>query len=149
VPDALAAQSPEPPDPHASGWEYPDTWLRDGDSVPCGARRLEVVGTPGHTQGHVVFHESQEGLLFAGDHVLATITPSIAVEPVLAENPLADFLASLAKVRQLPDVLSGWDPGQGDRWSDPHLTTRLRRSNGLACIVMCRPTPRRPVPTAP
>jgi glyoxylase-like metal-dependent hydrolase (beta-lactamase superfamily II) len=105
VADALAAQSLEPHDPHASGWEYPDTWLRDGDSVPCGARRLDVVGTPGHTQGHVVFHESQEGLLFAGDHVLPTITPSIAVEPVLAENPLADFLASLAKVRQLPDAV--------------------------------------------
>jgi len=39
VADALAAQSPEPHDPHASGWVYPDTWLRDGDSVRCAPSR--------------------------------------------------------------------------------------------------------------
>jgi glyoxylase-like metal-dependent hydrolase (beta-lactamase superfamily II) len=105
VADALAAASVEPHDPHAAGWEYPDNWLRDGDTVWCGERCLDVVSTPGHTQGHVVFHESSEKLLFAGDHVLPTITPSIAVEPVLSENPLASFLGSLAKVRQLPDAL--------------------------------------------
>jgi glyoxylase-like metal-dependent hydrolase (beta-lactamase superfamily II) len=43
-------------------------------------------------------------LLFAGDHVLPTITPSIGFEPALSPNPLGDFLASLAVVRARPDA---------------------------------------------
>jgi glyoxylase-like metal-dependent hydrolase (beta-lactamase superfamily II) len=83
----------------------PDEWLRDGDLIPHGSRHLEVVLTPGHTPGHVVFYDTPGGLLFAGDHVLSTITPSIDVAPVMAENPLADFLNSLATVRSRPDAL--------------------------------------------
>ncbi|MDQ1696712.1 MAG: hypothetical protein QOJ03_2065, partial [Frankiaceae bacterium] len=69
-----------------------------------GGRTLDVVPTPGHTRGHVVFHDAAAGLLFAGDHVLPTITPSIGFEPVLSPNPLGDFLASLAVVRARPDA---------------------------------------------
>jgi len=89
---------------HRSDWELPDEWLTDGD-VDAGGRVLTVVPTPGHTRGHVVFHDLGNGLLFAGDHVLPTITPSIGFEPVLSPNPLGDFLASLALVRARPDAL--------------------------------------------
>jgi glyoxylase-like metal-dependent hydrolase (beta-lactamase superfamily II) len=65
---------------------------------------IDAVHTPGHTQGHFVFADRVAGLLFAGDHVLPTITPSIGFEPVLATQALADFLASLTKVRGLPDL---------------------------------------------
>jgi glyoxylase-like metal-dependent hydrolase (beta-lactamase superfamily II) len=51
-----------------------------------------------------VFADTAAGLLFAGDHVLPTITPSIGFEPAYAQQPLGDFLASLAKVRALPDL---------------------------------------------
>ena len=44
------------------------------------------------------------GLLFAGDHVLPTITPSIGFEPMPSSQPLRDFMASLTKVRGLPDL---------------------------------------------
>lgn len=87
-----------------SYWEAPDEWLEAG-TVDCGQRRLEVVPTPGHTRGHVVFADAGSGLLFAGDHVLPTITPSVGFEPVSAALPLGDFLHSLAKVRSLPDML--------------------------------------------
>jgi glyoxylase-like metal-dependent hydrolase (beta-lactamase superfamily II) len=86
-------------------WEMPDEWLRDGDRVTHGARDMDVIETPGHTAGHVVFHDVAERLLFAGDHVLPTITPSINVAAVLAEDPLTDFLRSLAIVRARPDAL--------------------------------------------
>jgi glyoxylase-like metal-dependent hydrolase (beta-lactamase superfamily II) len=52
-----------------------------------------------------VFAEPDAGLLFAGDHVLPTITPSIGFEPVPASLPLGDFLSSLTKVRAMPDAL--------------------------------------------
>jgi glyoxylase-like metal-dependent hydrolase (beta-lactamase superfamily II) len=85
-------------------WEPPDDWLADGVDVGLEARTLHVVATPGHTRGHVVYVDTAAGLMFAGDHVLPHITPSIGFEPAPAQLPLADFLRSLSKVRQLPDL---------------------------------------------
>lgn len=85
-------------------WEHPDTWLDGDHQLTIGSRTIDAVSTPGHTQGHFVFADLAAGLLFAGDHVLPTITPSIGFEPAYAEQPLGDFLSSLAKVRALPDL---------------------------------------------
>jgi glyoxylase-like metal-dependent hydrolase (beta-lactamase superfamily II) len=51
-----------------------------------------------------VFTDTATGLLFAGDHVLPHITPSIGFEPVRAALPLRDYLQSLRLVRGLPDM---------------------------------------------
>lgn len=88
-----------------SDWEGPDDWIEPGRLTLDGGRELTVVETPGHTQGHVVFHDPAAMLLFAGDHVLPSITPSIGFEPILSPNPLGDFLGSLAKVRAMPDAM--------------------------------------------
>lgn len=88
----------------AADWESPDSWLTAGPVDLPGGRVLEAVPTPGHTAGHLVFHDLQGGLLFAGDHVLPTITPSIGFEPVLQADPLGAFLRSLAVVRARPDA---------------------------------------------
>jgi len=90
--------------PDLSMWDYPDEWLATDHTLDVAGRRLEAVSTPGHTQGHYVFADLADGLLFAGDHVLPTITPSVGFEPVYADLPLGDFLASLVKVRALPDL---------------------------------------------
>ncbi len=84
-------------------WEQPDHWLDDGIDVELGSRTLRVIATPGHTVGHVVFHDAGAGALFAGDHVLPHITPSIGVQLVRPESPLRDYLDSLRLVLQLPD----------------------------------------------
>lgn len=86
-------------------YEAPDTWLQGDEVIETNGRRLEVVPTPGHTHGHVVFHDVANALLFAGDHVLPTITPSIGFEPILSAKPLGDYLGSLARVRELPDAM--------------------------------------------
>ena len=85
-------------------WEYPDRWLDDGLDVPLETRTLRVIATPGHTVGHVVFHDAGAGALFAGDHVLPHITPSIGVQIVQPESPLRDYLISLRLVLTLPDA---------------------------------------------
>ena len=85
-------------------WAYPDAWLDGDHPIPVGTRTIDAISTPGHTQGHYVFADRAAGLLFAGDHVLPTITPSIGFEPAYADQPLGDFLASLAKVRAMPDL---------------------------------------------
>ena len=85
-------------------WALPDEWLSPGP-VAVGGRTLDAVATPGHTAGHLVFHDVAGALLFAGDHVLPTITPSIGFESVLQADPLGAFLQSLASVRTRPDAL--------------------------------------------
>jgi glyoxylase-like metal-dependent hydrolase (beta-lactamase superfamily II) len=91
--------------PDLDQWESPDVWLEPGDIALPGGRVLTAVATPGHTQGHLVFHDEEHELLFAGDHVLPNITPSIGFEPVLSPEPLGDFLRSLTLVRERPDAV--------------------------------------------
>ncbi|GGF50764.1 MBL fold metallo-hydrolase [Marmoricola endophyticus] len=90
--------------PPVEYYDYPDAWLEASSRVDLGGRELDVVPTPGHTQGHVVFADTGGGLLFAGDHVLPQITPSIGFEPAWVQQPLRDFLDSLRRVRELPDL---------------------------------------------
>lgn len=90
--------------PNQSVWRYPDTWFEGDHAIPVGARTLEAVHTPGHTAGHYVFADRSAGLMFSGDHVLPTITPSIGFTMPPAPDPLGDFMASLIKVRALPDL---------------------------------------------
>ena len=88
----------------AADWEEPDRWLTPHQEIGAGDRTLAVIPTPGHTRGHVVFRDAAAGLLFAGDHVLPHITPSIGFEAVPSPHPLQDFLSSLQLVRSLPDM---------------------------------------------
>ena len=90
------------PDPN---WELPDRWLVDEGVLPLISRELKVIATPGHTRGHVVFRDAAAGALFAGDHVLPHITPSIGLEPQRTTMPLGDYMESLALVRALPDTI--------------------------------------------
>ena len=59
-----------------------------------GGRDLVAISTPGHTSGHLVFRDGDDGPMFTGDHVLPHITPSIAFEPVSEGLPLGSFLDS-------------------------------------------------------
>ncbi|HEX3779691.1 MAG TPA: MBL fold metallo-hydrolase [Pseudonocardiaceae bacterium] len=98
----LAAAGRRPVDP--SIWEMPDDWLTDRDNLQVGDRQLEAIATPGHTRGHLVFRDDAASLLFAGDHVLPHITPSIGFEGAPVDFPLRDYLDSLRLVRALPDT---------------------------------------------
>ncbi|RKT87578.1 Glyoxylase, beta-lactamase superfamily II [Saccharopolyspora antimicrobica] len=90
--------------PRTTGWEEPDEWITESTDVGLTDRPLRALPTPGHTRGHVVFIDDGTGLLFAGDHVLPHITPSIGFEQAPSELPLRDYMASLRLVRALPDM---------------------------------------------
>lgn len=81
----------------------PDDWLDAPGDVQLADASWQMHPTPGHTRGHVVFVDPGRDLMFAGDHVLPRITPSIGFEQVAAELPLADYLDSLRLVAALPD----------------------------------------------
>jgi glyoxylase-like metal-dependent hydrolase (beta-lactamase superfamily II) len=87
----------------ADGWEKPDTWTRPGE-LAVGGRRLEAVHTPGHTKGHLVFHDLDNQLVFSGDHILPGISPSIGFELGEWELPLGQYLSSLELVLMRPDA---------------------------------------------
>ncbi|WSQ14671.1 MBL fold metallo-hydrolase [Streptomyces sp. NBC_01231] len=87
-----------------SVWEAPDQWL-GAETLRFGDHELRVIPTPGHTKGHVVFLDERRGLLFAGDHVLPHITPSIGFELTEAGGrPLADYLDSLRLMTRYADT---------------------------------------------
>lgn len=102
--EKLRARRAERGEIHPMEWRLPDEWLQDSQVVDLGGRSLEVVATPGHTRGHVVFVDRAAGVLFSGDHVLPHITPSIGFEHVPVATSLADYMGSLAIVRGLPDL---------------------------------------------
>jgi glyoxylase-like metal-dependent hydrolase (beta-lactamase superfamily II) len=87
----------------AAAWEKPDVWLDPGECA-AGGRTLHAVHTPGHTRGHMVFHDMASAQLFAGDHLLPTISPSIGFELGEWDLPLARYLTSLQGVLERPDA---------------------------------------------
>jgi glyoxylase-like metal-dependent hydrolase (beta-lactamase superfamily II) len=100
------------PDHDPGLWEEPDRWAPDRARIPLGERELEAIETPGHTRGHLVYLDRGAGVLFAGDHVLPHITPSIGFEQAPQESPLRAYLASLRLLREMPDatLLPGHGP---------------------------------------
>ncbi|RIL06585.1 MAG: hypothetical protein DCC71_06290 [Proteobacteria bacterium] len=83
-----------------------DGTLDDGDEVIVHELRLRVVATPGHCDGHIVFHEPAMRLMFSGDHLLTDISPvPLLVFPKREDEPrpksLVRFMASLARVEAL------------------------------------------------
>jgi glyoxylase-like metal-dependent hydrolase (beta-lactamase superfamily II) len=85
-------------------WEDPDHWLTDGTDLDLRTRTLRAVHTPGHTRGHLIYHDAAAKIMFAGDHVLPHITPSIGFEAAGNRMALRDYLGSLARTLALPDA---------------------------------------------
>ncbi|MBB6351719.1 MBL fold metallo-hydrolase [Nonomuraea muscovyensis] len=86
---------------HLVATAKPDRLVEDGDPLGLPGWDLRALWTPGHSPGHLCFVSPSRRLLFSGDHVLAKITPIVAVHPQSRPNPLADYLDSLAAVGKL------------------------------------------------
>ncbi|MET8162107.1 MBL fold metallo-hydrolase [Sphaerisporangium sp. NPDC005289] len=80
----------------------PDRLIEDGELLGLPGWDLRAAWTPGHSPGHLCFLSPSRRVLFSGDHVLARITPIVAVHPQSSPDPLADYLGALAAVRDLP-----------------------------------------------
>jgi glyoxylase-like metal-dependent hydrolase (beta-lactamase superfamily II) len=77
-----------------------DRLIEHGELIDVPGLRLRAVWTPGHSPGHLCFHDETHGLLLTGDHVLPRITPNISAWDLESE-PLAAYLSSLDKLRSL------------------------------------------------
>ena len=45
----------------------PGLLVREGDTLPVGQLSFRIMHTPGHSPGHIVLYEENEGVLFDGD----------------------------------------------------------------------------------
>lgn len=88
-----------------SGIVEPTTALKGGERFNAGSRTWEIVYTPGHADAHVCVWSQSERILISGDHLLPTITPHIDFERYGEEDPLGEFLDSLAIVERLDPAL--------------------------------------------
>ena len=76
-------------------------WLLEGGEELVEGSGLWTIWTPGHSAGHLCFHDQKRHLLFSGDHVLPTITPHVSLYPGDEGNPLALFLKAHRQLRDL------------------------------------------------
>ncbi len=70
------------------------TPVADGHVFTVGRYRLRCLLTKGHTRGHICLFEEDGKRLFAGDHILAKITPNIT-QFNFDHNALEEYLVSL------------------------------------------------------
>ncbi len=94
--------------------ETPAEKLRDGDTLEVSGVPLEVIHTPGHTQGHICLKYGN--YLFSGDHVLPTISPNIGAGEMRRTGMMQRFLDSLERIAQYQtdDVVAL--PGHGPQF---------------------------------
>src|SRR5919204_395957 len=79
-----------------------------------------VVELPGHADGHLGF--LRDGVLVAGDHLLAQISPAVGLYPESRPDPLGDYLASLERTIELaPRIVY---PGPGEPIEDAAARAR-------------------------
>lgn len=94
--------------------------LAEGDSVRIGSRTWQVITGNGHSPEHVCLIDEAGDVMIAGDQVLPKITSNVSLSLSEPEgDPLGDWLASIARLRSLPDsplVL----PSHGDPFTGLH-----------------------------
>lgn len=79
-----------------------DVTLEEGDIAEVGPWRFGTIATPGHTRGHVVFHEPTEKWLFSGDTLFV-----MGCGRLFEDTPAAMW-TSLSKLALLPNETQVW-----------------------------------------
>ena len=126
-----------------SGLVEPRVKLEGGEDIEVGPRTWEVVYTPGHARSHICLWSASDRVLISGDHLLPTITPHIDFRRGAEDDPLGDFLASLATVERLDPALVL--PGHGRPFEEGAERARIvarhhdRRLGAILQIVRKEP----------
>jgi glyoxylase-like metal-dependent hydrolase (beta-lactamase superfamily II) len=78
--------------------------LREGERLRLGDEEWEVMVGRGHAPEMICLFDAERNVLIAADQVLPRISPNVSVWPSEPDaNPLADFMGSLARFRELPE----------------------------------------------
>ncbi|KFL29308.1 hydroxyacylglutathione hydrolase [Devosia riboflavina] len=74
-----------------------DELVGDGDRVTLGETAFDIIATPGHTLGHIVYHDAENKHLFSADALF-----SLGVGRMFEGTP-GPMWAGLERLRALPD----------------------------------------------
>ena len=95
-------------DRHQDTTFRPDRQLADGDAIGGQGWTLRAIATPGHVDNHFCFLLEEEGLVFAGDHIMNGST-------VVIVPPGGDMQAYISSLRKLLDYpVTAIAPGHGE-----------------------------------
>ena len=117
-------------------------WLKGDETFDVGGRTWTVVHTPGHDAAHICLWSEQDRILISGDTLLGSVTPHIDFRRG-DDNPLGDYLASLAKLEALEPALVL--PGHGRPFEDGAERARVtarhhdRRLGAIVQVVRREP----------
>jgi len=91
--------------------------LEEGDTVSTGIGILETLWTPGHSKGSCCFLCRKAGIVFSGDHLLATISSNPSLDYEEQDHiPMLTYFDSLTKIEKHKELLAL--PGHRDPISD-------------------------------
>ncbi len=96
--------------------------LEDGNIISTGLGKLETLWVPGHSPGSTCFVCEEAGIVFSGDHILATISsnPSIDFDSE-GEISMLTYFDSLSKIMKYNELMAL--PGHRDPVMD--ITNRV------------------------
>lgn len=92
-----------------------DALVEDGQQLQIGSLKVEVIHTPGHAPGHVMYHFPLEKILVGGDLIIG----GFVGRTDLPDSDHSQLNASIRKVMQLPDATQLL-PGHGQPSSIGH-----------------------------
>ena len=105
-----------------------DANVTDGERLHIGSLEVEVIHTPGHSPGHVMYHIASEKLLIGGDLIIG----GSVGRTDLPDSSHAHLEASIRRVMQLPDD-TRLLPGHGqpdtlgyERETNPYVQQAIR-----------------------
>jgi glyoxylase-like metal-dependent hydrolase (beta-lactamase superfamily II) len=87
----------------------PDDLLEDGKHLKIGSLSAQVIHTPGHSPGHVMFHFPEQQILVGGDLIIM----GAVGRTDFADSSQADLEASIRRIMHLP-AATRLLPGHGD-----------------------------------
>jgi ribonuclease/clavin/mitogillin len=97
---------------------------------------LRVMHTPGHARGHLCLYEERTGTLIAGDNIVGL--GSVLID--LPEGNMRDYLASLERMRALPNlsvIFGGHGPAIANPYAkiDEYISHRIDREQKILQAV--------------
>ena len=85
-------------------------WLKEGDTISFGHHTLQVIQTPGHTPGGVLFYCAEEGTVFTGDTLFRMSVGRTDFEGGSWEQLMQSLQTKVARLPKETIVLSGHGP---------------------------------------
>jgi glyoxylase-like metal-dependent hydrolase (beta-lactamase superfamily II) len=115
----------------------PARFLKAGETIALGGLDVDIIGSPGHTPGHLAFLFREPGVLFMGDYDLTSFGPWYGD----VESSIRDTITSVRRLKkvQARTWITGHETGlfeqePGELWEE-YLDVIARREDRLVDLL--------------